>query len=83
MEVYSFQKEGRGMARRIDKPIDGKFRTSTNPKDRLTVPDCIDPRERRMLEFVMPILYLEKPSWITLMVGNTIFGALFGFRKVN
>ena len=71
------------MAARTDKLISGKFSTSINPKDGHVVADCIAPRERRVLEFVLPILYLEKPSQVTLTVDNTIFGALFGIRKVN
>ena len=31
----------------------------------------------------MPILYPEKPSRVTMTVGNTIFGALSEVRKVN
>ena len=71
------------MAARTNKLVDDKFSTSINPKDGHTISDCIDPRERRVLEFVLPILYPKKPSPVTLMVGNTIFGALSGFRKVN
>ena len=82
-EVYNFRKEGRGMVARTDKLVDGKFSTSINPKDGHAVVDCIDPRERKVLEFVLPDLYLEKPSRVTLTVGNTIFGALFGIKKVN
>ena len=63
--------------------IDGKFKTSINPKDRHAVSDCIDPRERRILEFVVPILYPEKPSRVTKEIGNTIFGALSGEYKVS
>ena len=36
-----------------------------------------------MLEFLIPILYLEKPTRVTVMVGNTVFGALLGERKVD
>ena len=35
-----------------------------------------------MLEFLIPILYLEKPTRVTLIVGNTIFDALLGEQKV-
>ena len=71
------------MVGRTDKLTEGKFKTSINPKDGHAVGDCVDPRERRILEFVMPILYPEKPSRVTLTMGNTIFGALFEVRKVN
>ena len=36
-----------------------------------------------MLEFAVSILYLEKPSLVTMTVGNTIFGALPSVRKVS
>ena len=36
-----------------------------------------------MLEFVLLIQYPEKPSRVTMMVGNTIFGALSGVWKVS
>ena len=83
VEVYSFRKEGRGMAGRTDKQTEGKFRTSINPKDGHAIGYCIDPREMRVLEFVVPIMYLEKPSKVTLTLGNTIFGALSEVRKAN
>ena len=45
--------------------------------------DCEDPRERRVLEFIVPILYLEKPTRIMATLSNTIFGAFTGVRKVS
>ena len=47
------------------------------------VVDCIDLRKWRVLEFVIPILYPEKPTWIIVTLTNTIFSALFGVRKVS
>ena len=82
-EVYSFRKAGRLKARRTDTWVDGKFRSPINSKDGHSVEDCIDPRERRVLEFVVPILYPEKPSRVTKEIGNTIFGSLAGEYKVN
>ena len=38
--------------------------------------DCVDPREYRVLEFVVSILYPEKPGKVTKEIGNTIFNAL-------
>ena len=82
-EVYNFWKEDKKRARRTEKWMDGKFKTTINPKDGHTVNNCIDPRERRVLEFIIPILYLEKPNRVTKKVGNTIFGALYGEYKVS
>ena len=45
--------------------------------------DYVDPRERRVLEFVVLILYSEKLSRITKKIGNTIFSALSGEYKVS
>ena len=60
--VYGFWKEGRMVAGRIDMWVNGKFRSPINSKDGHSVDDCIDPRDRRYLEFVVPIIYLEKPK---------------------
>ena len=67
----------------MDKFAVCKFSTHINPKDGYVVADYEDPRERRMLEFVVLILYLEKPTRITVTLANTIFGALSGARKVS
>ena len=61
-EVYGFQKEGRTVAGRIDPWINGKFWSPINSKDGHAVDDCMNPRKRRILEFVVPIIYLEKPK---------------------
>ena len=44
---------------------------------------CKDPWVKRVLEFLVPLLYPEKPTRVTIMVGNTIFGALSGERPVD
>lgn len=36
-----------------------------------------------MLEFLLPILYPEKPIWMTVVIGNTIFGALSEEQKID
>ena len=82
-DVYGFRKEGRMRAGRTGMWIDGKFKQSINPKDGHAVSDCIDPWEKRVLEFVVPIFYLEKPGRVTKEIGNTIFGALSGEYKVS
>ena len=71
------------MAGRTNKLVDGKFSTQINPKDGHAVAECVDPKKRKVLEFVVPILYLEKPRRVILIVGNTIFGAQSRIRKVN
>ena len=71
------------MASRIDRFIDGMFFGRVNPKDGNAVADCKDPRVKRVLEFLVPLLYPEKPTRVTITVGNTIFGALSRERLVD
>ena len=54
-----------------------------NPKDGFVIADWEDVRAKKVLEFLIPILYPKKPTQVTVMVGNTIFGALLGDQKVN
>ena len=82
-KVYGFGRGGKGMASRTDRYIDGMFSGRVNPKDGYAVADCKDPRVKRVLEFLVPLLYLEKPTRVTTTVGNTIFGALSGERPVD
>ena len=82
-KVYDFGRGGEGMASRTDRFIDGMFSGRVNPKDGYAVVDCKDPRVKRVLEFLVPLLYPEKPTRVTIMVGNTIFGALSGERPVD
>ena len=82
-EVYNFQKQGRMRAGWTVTWIDGKFKTSINPTDGHAVSNCIDPRKKRVLEFVIPILYPEKLGRVTKEISNTMFGALSGEYKVS
>ena len=77
-KVYGFVKEGEGMASRTDQFIDSRFSVRINPKDGYAIVDYKEPRTRRVLEFLVPLLYPEKPTRVTITVGNTIFGALSG-----
>ena len=82
--VYGFQ---RGIveawAGRKDGMFAGKFKGEVDPKEGLHPANCRNPRERRVLEFLMPILNPEKPKRITLTMAHTLFGALSGVRPVN
>ena len=82
-EVYDFQPGGSGLVHRTDLYIEGKFRNDANPKDGFPVRDCRNSRERRLLEFLVPIVHPDKPTWVTRTIGNTIFGALSGDRPVD
>ena len=82
-KVYVFGRGGEGMASRTDRFIDGMFSGRVNPKDGYAVADYKDPRVKRVLEFLVPLLYPEKPTRVTITVGNTIFGALSGETPVD
>ena len=71
------------VAGRTDHWINGKFRSPINSKDGHSIEDCVDSRKRKILEFVVPIIYPEKPKQVTKVVGNTIFGSLSGEYVVN
>ena len=45
--------------------------------------DCRVDRNRRLLEFLIPIVHPDKPTQVTITIGNTIFGALDGGREVD
>ena len=81
-KVYGFPRQDEGMASRTDCFIEGKFFSRVNPKYGFMVLDCKEARARKVLEFLVP-LYLEKPTRVTITVGNTIFGALSTERLVD
>ena len=81
--VYRFLRQGKGMASKTDQFIDGKFSARVNPKDGFVVSEYKDDRARQVLEFLVPILYPEKSTRVTMMVGCTIFGALSRERRVD
>jgi hypothetical protein len=82
-EVYNFSTGGGGLAGRKDEYVKDCFKELPSPKDGYAIEDCMDLRHRRVLAFLVPILYLEKSNRIMFTMGNTIFGALNGGRKVN
>jgi hypothetical protein len=82
-EVYNFSTGGGGLAGRKDEYVKDCFQELPSPKDGYAIEDCTNPRHRRVLAFLVPILYPEKLNRITVTMGNTIFGALNGGRKVN
>ena len=82
-EVYNFLPGGGGMANRTDKYVEGKFLHEVDPKDGFPIRECKDARERRLLEFLVPIMHPDKPTRVTRTLGNTIFGAISRERSVD
>ena len=63
--------------------MDGKFTHAVDPKDGYPIRGCWNARQCRLLEFIMPIIHLDKPTRMTITIGNTIFGALDGGRPLD
>ena len=71
------------MANRTDKYVEGKFLHKVDPKDGFPVRECKDARERRLLEFLVPIVHSDKSTRVICTLGNTIFGAMSRERLVD
>ena len=63
--------------------MEGKFLHNVDPKDGFPVKECRDDWERRVLEFIVPIVHPDMPTRVTRTLGNTTFGALEGERPVD
>jgi hypothetical protein len=61
----------------------GKFRGDHDPKDGFRLGNCRNHRERRVIEFILPILSPEKPKRLSITMANALFGAMSGVRPVN
>ena len=76
--VYGFSRDGSKLASRQDNYMEGKFLHVVDPKDGYPVSECRDARKRRILEFLIPIIHSDKPTRVTITIGNMVFGALDG-----
>ena len=54
-----------------------------DPKDGYAIGDCRISGQCRVLEFLVPIIHPNKPTQVTITIGNTIFRALDGGREVD
>ena len=82
--VYGFPKDkGEGWASRRDSFYVGKFRTDPDPKDGFYPGNCWNLRERRVIEFILPIISPEKPKRLSIIMANTLFRAMSGVRPIN
>ena len=81
--MYTFYKVGEGLAFGMDKFLDEKFLNPINPKDGFALSDYENIQACRVLEFLMPILYREKPTWIIIIIATTIFGVVSRKCKVD
>ena len=82
-QTYRFPRGGSGLSNQMEGHHEGRFMHQVDPKDGYSVSDCRVDRHRRLLEFLIPIVHLDKPTRVTITIGNTIFGALDGGREVD
>ena len=82
-DTYNFPRGGSGLSNQMEGHHEGRFMHQVDPKDGYSVGDCRNDRQRRLLEFLVPIVHPDKPTWVTITIGNTIFGALDGGREVD
>ena len=82
-EVYGFPSDKVGLANRMDTFVDSNFSHEVDHKDGYPVRDCRDAKHRWLLEFIVPIIHPDKPTRITIIIGNTIFGALDEGRPID
>jgi hypothetical protein len=83
-KVYGFApRKGEGWANRKDSFYMGKFRGDHDPKDGFHPGNCRNLRERRVIEFILPILSPKKPKRLSITMANTLFEAMSGVRPVN
>ena len=82
-ETYDFPSGGARLANRMDGYIEGRFIHQVDPKDGYAIGDCRNDSQRRFLEFIVPIVHPDKPTRVTITIGNTIFGVLDRGREVD
>ena len=82
-DIYNFPSGRAGLSNRMEGYIKGRFIHQVDPKDGYSVDDCQNNWQRKLLEFLVPIVHPDKPTRVTITIGNTIFGALDGGREVD
>ena len=81
-EAYNFKRSGSVIYFRTENFVGGRFSQKRDSKDVYIMEDCIDPRARRVLEYIVPIVYSERPTRCTTSLVVTILGSYFTERKV-
>ena len=82
-DTYDFPSGGAGLSNWMEGYIEGRFMHQVDPKDGYSVGDCRNGKQHRVLEFLVPIVHPDKPTRVTITIGNTIFRALDGGREVD
>ena len=82
-KTYGFGLDSDGICSRKEDYTQGKFNSPVHSKDGYLTADCKDPRARRVLEFLVPILLPDKGARVTVGVANTILGCFENKRAVD
>ena len=61
-DTYNFPSGGSGLSNRMEGYIEGRFIHQVDLKDGYSVGDCRNSRQRRVLEFLVPIVHPDKPT---------------------
>ena len=82
-DTYRLPRGGSRLSNRMEGHHKGRFMHQVDPKDGYSVSGCRVDRHQQLLEFMVPIVHPDKPTRVTITIGNTIFGALDGGREVD
>ena len=82
-DTYNFPRGGSSLSNRMEGHHKGRFMNQVDSKDEYSVGDCRNDRQRRLLKFLVSIVHPDKPTRVTITIGNTIFGALDDGREVD
>ena len=72
--AYGFGTKGQGVCGRGEDFTVGRFHHPVHSKDGYLTSDCKNPRARRVLEFLVPILLPDKGARVTVGIASTILG---------
>ena len=81
--AYDFGTKGQGICGRGEDFTIGRFHHPVHSKDGYLITDCKDPRARRVLEFLVPILLPDKGARVTVGITSTILGCFENKRAVD
>ena len=81
-EAYGFNLRGLGTCSRSKNFTGGRFSSASHRNDSLLVADCIDADVKKVLEYLVHILYPKRPTYCTLFLAGTIMDSYYEERKV-
>ena len=82
-KTYGFEPDGKGFCARNEDFTPGRFSSPVHNKDDYLTSDCSNPRARRVLEFLVPIVLPDKSARVTVGVASLILNSFEGKRPVD